>query len=93
MDNLFENDFKSHAVDNFRWSLQQPIAPGDLERFVIRNTGGGFLGSDWKMAALNRDRRPGRRPRRLALRGGALRRWVPGQGRRVRLVAVRLLNA
>jgi hypothetical protein len=52
LDHLFTDDFRPHAVDEFTWNLDDPIAPGDLDHFEIRNTGGGFLSNSWELASL-----------------------------------------
>lgn len=46
LDILSEDDFEIGEVNTFEWGLAAPIAPGDLEGFVIRNSGGAHLFAD-----------------------------------------------
>jgi hypothetical protein len=52
LDKLLEDDFEAHEVNTFTWNVSAPIAAGDLDRFIIKNAGGGFLDNSWSMEAL-----------------------------------------
>jgi hypothetical protein len=53
LDDPFADDFEQHEVNHFQVDVASPIAAGDLERFRLKNTGGGFLGNNsWDLVGL-----------------------------------------
>jgi hypothetical protein len=49
------NDFEAGQTDVFQINLSTPIAVGDLDRFKILNTGGGFFELTWEIASIRID--------------------------------------
>ncbi|NMC71117.1 MAG: hypothetical protein GYA57_13765 [Myxococcales bacterium] len=49
------NDFEAHQTDVFQIHLSTPIAVGDLDRFRIWNSGGGFFELSWEIDSIRID--------------------------------------
>jgi len=55
LDKAFSDDFEPLHEDTYNWTLETPIAVGDLHELIISNNGGSFLGldDDWTMKGLH----------------------------------------
>lgn len=46
------NNFERDQTDSFKVPVAPPIEEGDLQTFMVKNTGGGFFENSWDMKAL-----------------------------------------